>query len=214
MIYLLRHAETEWNYQMRKQGLDDSPLTMAGRDQALAYGRVIGHLLKSSKFKIEDVLIHSSPLGRTKITTQYLVDALCIPESNVYYESRLIEFDYGDWSGLTNEEIEGQYPGALRVREVNKWYYTVPNGESYQDVEAKVDTWLEELPEDKIIIAVTHSVVSRVIRGKYLGMPKPVASLLEHPQNMIFRLHNHRIDSFDIGDFELLDLRYPERETV
>ncbi|MGI9290576.1 MAG: histidine phosphatase family protein [Gammaproteobacteria bacterium] len=203
MIYLLRHAETEWNFQMRKQGLDDSPLTVTGRNQALAYGKVLEQLINSSNINVQDIQIHSSPLGRTKITTQYLVNALSIPECNIHYESRLIEFDYGDWSGLTNEDIEGNYPGALRVREINKWYYTVPNGESYQDVEAKVDTWLEELPEDKTIIAVTHSVVSRVIRGKYLGMPKPVASLLEHPQNMIFKLHNQRIDSFDIADFEL-----------
>ncbi len=203
MIYLLRHAETEWNYQMRKQGLDDSPLTVTGRNQAVAYGKVLEQLIRLSGIRPDDVLIHSSPLGRTKITTRYLVDALSIPESNVQYESRLIEFDYGDWSGLTNEEIEGNYPGALRVREVNKWYYTVPNGESYQDVEAKVDTWMEELPEEKTIIAVTHSVVSRVIRGKYLGMPKPVASLLEHPQNMIYRLHNQRVDNIDIMEFEL-----------
>ncbi|MEJ2178019.1 MAG: histidine phosphatase family protein, partial [Gammaproteobacteria bacterium] len=40
MIYLLRHAETEWNYEMRKQGLDDSPLTVTGRSQAVAYGKV------------------------------------------------------------------------------------------------------------------------------------------------------------------------------
>lgn len=203
MIYLLRHAETEWNYEMRKQGLDDSPLTVTGRGQAVAYGKVLEQLIKLSGVRPDEVLVHSSPLGRTKITTQYLVDALSIPESNVQYESRLIEFDYGDWSGLTNEEIEGNYPGALRVREVNKWYYTVPNGESYQDVETKVDTWMEELPEEKTIIAVTHSVVSRVIRGKYLGMPKPVASLLEHPQNMIYRLHNQRVDNIDIMDFEL-----------
>jgi len=205
MIYLLRHAETEWNYQLRKQGRDDSPLTITGRSQAVAYGKVLERLINYSDIDRNNVLIHVSPLGRTKITAEYLVDALSIPECNVHYESRLIEFDYGDWSGLTNEEIEMHYPGALRVREVNKWYYTVPKGESYQDVEAKVDAWMEELPEEKTIIAVTHSVVSRVIRGKYLGMPKPVASLLEHPQNMIFRLHNQRVDSFDIMDFELAD---------
>ncbi len=34
MMYLLRHAETQWNSEWRKQGLNDSPLTDRGQWQA------------------------------------------------------------------------------------------------------------------------------------------------------------------------------------
>ena len=197
MIYLLRHAQTLWNYEMRKQGLNDSPLTPTGQRQALAYGRALASLIPMEEVESGKVLVHTSPLGRTRRTTQYLVDALTIPEESVRYEPLLIEFDYGDWSGLTNSEIESRFPGALDERESDKWFYQVPNGESYSDVEAKVDRWMDALPRERTIIVVTHSVVSRVIRRRFLDMDRSAASQLDHPQHLIYRLHQQRIDPID-----------------
>lgn len=123
MIYLLRHAETEWNFQLRKQGLDDSPLTEKGIEQAEAYGASLSELLEKTDIERGNVVLHSSPLGRTRATAQFLIEALEVPDQHIHYEPRLIEFDYGHWSGLTNEEIEAQYPGALASRELDKWHY-------------------------------------------------------------------------------------------
>lgn len=198
MIYLLRHAETQWNFQLRKQGLDDSPLTENGERQARAYGAALARRIDPSDIREGRVLLYASPLGRTRNTAGYLIRALDIPTQCVHYEPRLIEFDYGDWSGLTNDEIENRYPGALNARESNKWYYTVPNGECYADVEAKVDQWMDELPADRTVIAVTHSVVSRIIRRRYLDMSRPDAGRLEHPQHLIFRLNGSAIQEIDI----------------
>ena len=198
MIYLLRHAETQWNHQLRKQGLDDSPLTETGERQARAYGEALRNLISDSDIQQGCVQLHASPLGRTRHTALHLIRALNIPDHCVFYEPRLIEFDYGDWSGLTNDEIESRYPGALEARESNKWFYTVPNGECYADVEAKVDQWMDELPADRTIIAVTHSVVSRIIRRRFLDMSRTDAGRLEHPQHLIFSLNGRTIREIDI----------------
>ena len=198
MIYLLRHAETQWNFQLRKQGLDDSPLTDNGERQAMAYGETLRRLIPGDHIREGRVRVHASPLGRTQNTAGRLIQALDIPSEYVHYEPRLIEFDYGDWSGLTNDEIEDRYPGELDARESNKWYYTVPNGECYADVEAKVDQWMDDLLPEHTVIAVTHSVVSRVIRRRYLNLSRCDAGRLEHPQHLIFRLNGNTIDEIDV----------------
>ncbi len=201
MIYLLRHGETEWNAQLRKQGLDDSPLTRTGRAQASAFATVIGQQIAGADIEQGNVKLFASPLGRTRVTACYLIDALDIPEPHIRYDPRIIEFNYGEWSGLTNDEIEQRYPGQLQARENNKWDYTVPNGECYADVEVKVEHWFNDLPADKTIIAVTHSVVSRVIRGKYLGLPNQEAGQLEHQQHLIFKLSDDQIETIDVRRF-------------
>jgi broad specificity phosphatase PhoE len=201
MIYLLRHGETEWNAQLRKQGLDDSPLTSTGHAQARAYAAVIRQQIIRPDIEQGKVKLYASPLGRTRVTAGYLIDALDMPVSCIQYDPRIIEFNYGEWSGLTNDEIEQQYPGQLQARENDKWRYTVPEGESYADVEIKVDQWINDLPTDKTIIAVTHSVVSRVIRGKYLGLPNQEAGGLEHRQHLIFKLSNNQIETIDVREF-------------
>lgn len=198
MIYLLRHAETQWNFELRKQGLDDSPLTRTGEWQARTYATVLRGLIPQSDVRRGEVLLHASPLGRARSTAQCLIDTLGIPAQCVHYDPRLIEFDYGDWSGLTNDEIESRYPGALAARECDKWYYTVPNGESYADVESKVDQWMDELPDARVLIVVTHNVVSRVIRRRFLDQSRPEAGRLQHPQHLIYRLAERAIDEIDI----------------
>ena len=198
-IYLLRHGETEWNAMQRKQGLDDSPLTPLGHRQAAAYAKVLGQRLAQEKTPLDNVVVYVSPLGRTRGTAKYLFDALSIPPGNVHYDPRLIEFDYGAWSGLTNNDIEQSYPGELEKREENKWFYTVPGGESYADVEGKVTQWATGLPSGKTIIVFTHSVVSRVIRKKYLSLSCFEAGRLDHRQSLFFKLSDHGSEVVDIS---------------
>ena len=58
MIYLCRHAQTEFNTVARFQGQVDSPLTAMGHAQAEAMGRRLVGLVGG------DFRIFASPLGR------------------------------------------------------------------------------------------------------------------------------------------------------
>ncbi len=60
MLYLVRHGETTWNLNGRRQGYLDSPLTARGVRQA----EVVGQRLLREFSKGETVYIISSPLGR------------------------------------------------------------------------------------------------------------------------------------------------------
>ncbi len=201
MMYLLRHAETQWNFEWRKQGLNDSPLTDRGQWQARTYGTVLRLLIPPDKIHSGQVRLYMSPLARARTTARYLLEVLGMSTHDVICDERLIEFDYGDWTGLTNEEIEQSYPGALSAREADKWNYTVPGGESYADVEENVDDWMDGLPLGKVLIVVTHNVVSRVIRRRFLGQSRMQAGHLEHPQHLIYRLANQSVEEIDIRKF-------------
>lgn len=201
MIFLLRHAETLWNSQFRKQGLDDSSLTTLGHRQAAAYGQAIKQFLQKHQIPLEQVSMSVSPLGRALSTADYVVKAIGLPEESMVVEPRLIEFDYGRWSGLTNGDIEQQFPGELENRNRQKWFYTVAGGESYVEVELRVDSWLAELDPKKTCIAVTHNAVSRVLRCRYCDIRRTKAERLEHRQHLIYLLGRSNIDVIDVSPF-------------
>ena len=53
MIYIIRHGQTSWNLQGRKQGRKDSPLTLKGFSQARNVAEILNHNIESyGKFKI------------------------------------------------------------------------------------------------------------------------------------------------------------------
>ncbi|MEY4669703.1 MAG: hypothetical protein RL518_2402 [Pseudomonadota bacterium] len=78
---------------------EDLPLTSRGIEQAQSIGTAI-----ASSQTIPNRIM-SGPLQRTKVFAES-VRALTNPSATVEIDDRLIEFDYGAWSGLSNEEIE------------------------------------------------------------------------------------------------------------
>ena len=46
-----------------------------------------------------------------------------------------------------------------------------------------------------VMIAVTHGVASRILRGVYAGLPQEKAITLENNRNVLFRLCNDFVDS-------------------
>lgn len=77
---------------------EDLPLTAQGEEQ----GRSVGQAFK--RCGIAPSFIASGPLLRTRVFAECLKEqsgASC----GVEIENRLVEFDYGAWSGLSNEEI-------------------------------------------------------------------------------------------------------------
>src|ERR1700694_3679195 len=107
-LLLLRHGETEWNAQGRFQGQLDSPLTARGREQAAQLGRIL--LQTFTKRSVPP--FHFSPLGRTKDTATIVCQYLDGPDITLL-EPRLQEVTTGAWDGLTHEDIEARWPGAL-----------------------------------------------------------------------------------------------------
>lgn len=192
MIYLLRHGETVFNRQRRLQGQGDSPLTERGIEQA----RFMGRRLQSLLGDLSSLRLITSPLGRCRHTATLVADALGFDKDLIGPEPRLMEHAYGHWEGLTPEEIEARYPTVWRAREVDRWSVTVPGGENYSLVAARVQSWLDEVGEEDRLIVVSHGSSGRILRGLYAGLPREKISTLSQRHGEIHRLSDRRVVTF------------------
>jgi len=183
-IYVVRHGETEWNRAGRRQGRSDSPLTFRGRSQAVAVAKLLRPLLEDA----ERVTIECSPLGRTSVTARILCRELRLPEHVLVRAPLLAELDHGEWEGLTAGEIETRFPGALAERERDKWSYVMPGGESYASAHERARRWLAARKPGETVVAVTHEMLSRTLRGAYAGSAPQEMLALAHPHDRVFRL--------------------------
>jgi probable phosphoglycerate mutase len=187
-IYLIRHGETEWNAQGRFQGRLDSALTNTGVKQAEAIGSRLAGLELSF-----DAFI-TSPLGRTRQTAAIIAGLARLPA--VQCDDRLAEVSLGSWDGLTDIDIDAQWPGLLDGSTQFDWFFRSPDGESYDAVFQRAECWLRE--RQGVTVAVSHGLISRLIRGAYSGLPKTEALSLPVPQDVIWRLSNGRIEPISV----------------
>lgn len=175
-IYLLRHGETEWNTEGRFQGHLDSQLTSKGIMQAKAAARRLVPVARTIN------AMFSSPLGRAQQTTDILRSRASYPP--VQFDDRLQEVSVGSWDGLTHIDIDAQWPGLFDGTSPFDWFFRSPDGEPYDVAAERVLAWLSGL--DGTIIAVSHGLLSRIIRGIYLGLPQEQALQLPVPQDVIW----------------------------
>lgn len=188
-IYLVRHGETEWNAQGRFQGRLDSALTDTGVRQAKAIGRRLAGLDLSF-----DAFV-SSPLGRTRQTAAIIAGSANLPAAR--YDDRLAEVSLGSWDGLTHIDIDALWPGSLDGSTPFDWFFRSPDGESYDAAFQRAECWLRE--RQGVTLAVSHGLISRIIRGAYSGLSKTEALCLPVPQDVIWRLSSGRIESVSIN---------------
>lgn len=155
-LLVLRHAQSVWNAERRWQGRADPPLSDLGEEQARAAGGWIASLEQDF-----DGIV-TSDLQRARRTAEIVAAALGI--GRVEPEAALRERDVGAWTGLTADEIEARWPGAIAA-----WrgglLSSPPGGESDAALVARVRPVLERLcarPAPAIVV-VTHGGAIRAL---------------------------------------------------
>ncbi|KIL97631.1 Phosphoglycerate mutase family 4 [Paramagnetospirillum magnetotacticum MS-1] len=181
-IILVRHGETRWNREGRVQGHGDSPLTPKGAAQARAYGLRLRGMLNGDG----DWRVVSSPLGRCAQTTGILCETAGLDFRSIRFDDRLREVHTGQWSGLPKAELAARHPGILDCEGLNHWVFRCPGGESHQDVTNRLAHWLADLAPGDKVIAVSHGIAGRVLRGLYAGLDPDEAMRGDSPQNVLF----------------------------
>lgn len=173
---LVRHAETEWSLNARHTGRTDIPLTDTGRAAAVALG---GRLADCS---FELVLV--SPLARARETCE-----LAGLAAGAQLEDDLLEWDYGEYEGLTSEQIQQLRPGW------SLWRDGCPGGERAADVGARADRVLERLRAASGTVAVfSHGHLLRVLGARWIGLdPARGGSLGLWPAAVCVLAHEHRV---------------------
>jgi probable phosphoglycerate mutase len=151
-LVLARHGETEWSRDGRHTGRTDIPLTENGRSQAE------GLRDKLSEWTFVRVL--SSPLSRALETCR-----LAGLGDSVTTTDDLLEWDYGEYEGITTAEIRESRPDWIL------WRDGCPGGETAADVGARVDRVIEEVGGLEGPVALfAHGHVLRVLAARWLGL--------------------------------------------
>lgn len=187
-IFLVRHGETEWNATGRYQGHLDSPLTPRGMAQAEALGECLAAIPEI----IDTVFV--SPLGRARETVEIIARNGLLPQAQS--DQRLMEVTTGAWDGLTQEDIDAQWPDALNGATPFDWYFRSPDGESYDAARVRALSWLNDVRGT--VIAVSHGLIGRIIRGAYLNLPKERGLSLPVPQDVVWKLAGGEIVALQV----------------
>jgi probable phosphoglycerate mutase len=189
MILLLRHGETFWNRERRIQGRTESELTPRGEQQAHAMAGLAAELVAREPGPWRLV---SSPIGRARRTAQAVAAATGLPLDT---DERLAEICCGEWEGRLRAEIADVDPTLPMM----DWIFSAPGGETFDDVMGRARAWLGDLPPEpgRRVIAVSHGIWGRLLRGAYAGLDRATTLAQDVPQDAVFRLQNGQIDRFD-----------------
>jgi broad specificity phosphatase PhoE len=151
-IVLVRHGQTEWSRDHRHTGRTDVPLTDEGRRQA----ELAGRWLEGRAF--ERVL--TSPLRRARDTCE-----LAGFGGRAELRDELMEWDYGEYDGLTTPQIREERPGWFL------WRDGCPGGEMPADVARRVDPLVAELRDTRgDVVLFAHGHVLRVVGSRWLDL--------------------------------------------
>lgn len=182
-LYFVRHGETDWNAVRRYQGQTDTPLNDTGRGQAARNGRELGRILDRAAADFDFV---ASPLMRTADTMRIIRQALGLEPDGFARDDRLKEINFGHWEGQIWDDLPNTDPEEFAARKADPYRWRPRNGESYEDLAKRLESWLAGLERDTV--AVSHGGVSRVVRGHVLGLDWDAIHTLEVPQDRILRL--------------------------
>jgi probable phosphoglycerate mutase len=154
-VLLVRHAETEWSRDGRHTGRTDVPLTDRGREAARALaGRLRG-------LRFARVLV--SPSRRARETCE-----LCGLGAQAQVREDLLEWDYGEYEGLTSGQIRVERP------DWDLWRDGCPGGESPAEVGARADSAIAELAGiDGASAVFSHGHMLRVLGARWIALEAP-----------------------------------------
>ena len=155
-LVLLRHGETEWSRDHKHTSRTDLDLTERGRAQARRAAATLSGL------DLTDPLVVASPRRRALATAE--LAGLRVDEVSPL----LVEWDYGDYEGLTTHEIRTKTPGWLL------WTYGCPGGESVDQVSVRADQALAYALDhmgERDVVFVSHGHFSRSVITRWVEQP-------------------------------------------
>ena len=160
-IILARHGETAWNVEKIYRGRTDVSLDEVGIKQAELLGKYL------SNWEVE--AIYSSPLKRALDTANIIARYQKI---GVLIAEGLIDFDYGKWQSLSEQEVKRLYPTLYNEWHNNPHKVKMPGGENLEDVRRRAI----EVVNDVIskyqgnVVLISHRVVNKVLICSLLGL--------------------------------------------
>ncbi|WP_444665170.1 bifunctional RNase H/acid phosphatase [Cellulomonas sp. CW35] len=195
-VVLVRHGETAMTVSRGYSGSGEPgpPLNDHGRAQARAAAALVDRVGRDLWGDIEyPSELLASPMVRTQETAGIVAERLGLP---VRTDDRVKEADFGEWQGLTSEQIEERWPGTLEP-----WHTLAtvrpPGGESIADVGERLRSVYDDLLAaggGRTVVVVSHAVAIRAALGLAMGAhPGTWSQLRVSPASVsIVRLYSDR----------------------
>ncbi len=150
-LWMVRHGETEWSRDGRHTSTTDLPLTSDGEEAAI--------LLGPRLYDVDFDLVLTSPRQRARRTAELAG----FPGAEV--DEDLAEWAYGDYEGITTEEIRESVPGWT------VWSHPTPGGETPEEVTTRLDRVLARAREHDRVLAFGHGHALRALGARWIGQP-------------------------------------------
>lgn len=187
-ILLVRHGQSEWNAAGRWQGWADAPLSDLGRRQAQEAAAAVGAV---------DAVV-ASDLQRAADTALIISEAIGV--GPVLTDEDLRERDVGEWTGLTRDEIDEQWPGSIE-----RWRSgempAPPGGERNEDIVLRFEAALRRVAsawDGGEVLVVSHGGVMRLLEREHgVDLPPTFPNL----GGVLVDVHGERIE---VGERVLL----------
>ena len=151
-LWLVRHGETEWSRDHRHTSFTDLPLTEIGVDVA----KTLGQRLAGTAFD----LVLTSPRERARRTAELAGFA------DAETDEDLVEWGYGDYEGITTDQIRQTVPGWT------VWTHASPGGETAGEVGQRLDRVLARVRQrHSRVLVFGHGHALRALAARWIGQP-------------------------------------------
>ncbi|MDE2253452.1 MAG: histidine phosphatase family protein [Betaproteobacteria bacterium] len=161
-ILLVRHGSTRLTLEDRFAGSNDEPLSNEGRDQASRLG------VRLSSVPI--AAVYASPMARTMDTARIIASPHGL---KVQPEAAFREIDFGQWEGLTRDQVRERYAQDFALWEEDPLLVAPAQGESGLSVIHRALPLMCEIIErhrHQTVLVVSHKGTNRLLVSSLLGL--------------------------------------------
>lgn len=179
-VHLLRHGALLGG--IRYRGRQDDPLTDEGRQQMDAVWQQL-------QGQVQHII--TSPLSRCRIPAEHWAAEAGI---TCHIEPRVAELDYGQWEGLTNDEIKQRFPGQLERWREDPTGLTPPGGESMDALIVRLSEFWQELTHESShqhVLVIGHSGSLRTLISHIAGTTLKASRQLNMPYAAWYHVQVH-----------------------
>jgi len=168
------------------------PLTERGVAQAKKTGVFLNHLMNKNQMWFDRMYVSSYARAMQTAGNLELI------RSQWIQDSRIRERDWGELDCLTDEERTERYSSSLKMRKIEPFFWSPPNGESFDHLILRIRDFVDSLhrSETTNVIVVCHGEVMKAIRVILCGMTPDQYAEMEFSKDPLKRIHNCQIDHY------------------
>ncbi|MBV6303492.1 histidine phosphatase family protein [Candidimonas humi] len=207
-LILMRHGHVDGILPARFRGRAELDLSALGKLQA---ERLAGRV--AARFPAA-VSLYTSPMGRCRQTAEPLARLLKLEPRPL---QGLQDLDYGQWQGLTHEEVKKRWPDLYAGWRGSPQLIRLPGGESLQDLVARTADGLRDVLQRHpgaadVALLVGHDSVNRALLLQLLDQPLSAYWLLAQSPCCInyIEIQGRRVQVRGVNDTAHLEGLAPE----